>query len=276
MRTPAAGVVLRRRDRQELGRRVEPELAAARHDGREPLLEELLAQVTGVEEDVVLARLLHPVDDGPGDHVARREVRERVTSLHEPHAVAVDQEGALAAHGLGDERLLAARPRTEPQHGGVELHELDVGHHRAGPQRRRHAVAGRDRRVGGRRVDLPEAAGGQHDRTGHGGADAVHLALADDVQRHAADAGLVVLQQVHDERVLDHLDAGVVLDAVQRGDEGAGDLLAGGVPAGVGDPVPVVAALAGQLELALVVEVELGTEGDELADPRRAPRAPVP
>ena len=224
---------------------------------------------------MVLTRLLHPVDDGPRDHVTRREVGERVTSLHEPDPVAVDQEGALAAHGFGDERLLAARSGAEPQHGRVELHELDVGHHRAGPQRRSHAVAGRDRRVGRRRSRPAQAARRQHHRTGHRSADAVHLALSDDVQGHPADAGLVVLQQVHDEGVLDHLDAGVVLDTMQSGDEGSGDLLARGVPAGMGDPVLVVAALAGELELALVVEVELGAEGDELADPRRVPRARV-
>ena len=192
-----------------------------------------------------------------------------MTSLHEPHPVAVDEEGALAAHGLGDERLLAAGPRPEPQHRRVELDELDVGHHRAGAQRRGHAVAGGDRRVGRRGVDLSDSAGGQHDGTRHGRTDAVHLALTDDVQGHAADAGLLVLQQVHDEGVLDHLDAGVVLHTVQRGDERAGDLLARGVAAGVGDPVLVVPTLAGQPELALVVEVELGAEGDELADPLR-------
>ena len=39
--------------------------------------------------------------------------------------------------------------------------------------------------------------------------------------------------------------------ASQRGDERPGDLLAGGVAAGVGDPVAVVAALAGQRDLAV-------------------------
>ena len=62
--------------------------------------------------------------------------------------------------------------------------------------------------------------------------------------------------------------------AVQRGDERAGDLGAGGVAAGVRDPVAVVPALAGQLDLAAGVAVELGTERDELAHPRRAPRSP--
>ena len=74
-------------------------------------------------------------------------------------------------------------------------------------------------------------------------------------------------EEVDDERVLDDLDARVVADPVERGDERPGDLGAGGVAAGVGDPVAVVAALAGQLDLAAGVAVELRAEGDELADP---------
>ena len=60
---PATGVVLRRGDRQQLARRVETQLPAAGHDGGEARLEELPAEVAGVEEDVPLAGLLHPRDD---------------------------------------------------------------------------------------------------------------------------------------------------------------------------------------------------------------------
>ena len=70
-------------------------------------------------------------------------------------------------------------------------------------------------------------------------------------------------QQVDGERVLDHLDLGGPRD---RRDQGALDLGAGGVAAGVGDPVAVVAALAGQAELAVGVEVEVRAERDQLAD----------
>ena len=49
------------------------------------------------------------------------------------------------------------------------------------------------------------------------------------------------------------------------GDEGALDLRAGGVAAGVGDAVAVVAALAGQRQLAVGVVVEDGAERDQLA-----------
>ena len=64
-------------------------------------------------------------------------------------------------------------------------------------------------------VDLAEAAGREHDGPGVRGADAVDLALADHVQRDAADpAASGVGEQVDDERVLDDLDARVVAHPV--------------------------------------------------------------
>ena len=88
------------------------------------------------------------------------------------------------------------RVGAEPQHRRVELHELQVAQHRAGAQRDRHAVAGGDRRVRGRREDLAEAAGRQHDRAARDGTDAVALALAHHVQGHAGDAAVGAREQV--------------------------------------------------------------------------------
>lgn len=65
-------------------------------------------------------------------------------SEHEADAVAVDEMRALAAYGLGDQRLLALGVRAEEQDGRVELDELQVGDLRPGPQRERHPVAGGD------------------------------------------------------------------------------------------------------------------------------------
>ncbi len=79
----------------------------------------------------------------------------------------------------------------------------------------------------------------------------------------AGDAAVVGEQQVDGERVLDDLDLGRALDG---GDQGPLDLGAGRVAAGVRDPVAVVAALAGQRQLAVGVVVELGAERDQLAD----------
>lgn len=181
---------------------------------------------------------------------------------HEAHAVAVDQVGALAAHRLGDQRLLALRVRAEEQHGRVELHELQVGELGARAQRQRHAVAGRHRGVGGRGVHLAHAAGREDHRGGVHGAHAVVLALAHHVQGDTGRTAVGVRQQVQDQRVLD----GVQPARAYRRHEGAGDLRTGGVTAGVHDAAPVVAALAAELDVARVVGVEVGAGGDQPPD----------
>ena len=63
----------------------------------------------------------------------------------------------------------------------MELDELEVGDDPPGAQRRGHAVAGGDGRVGGRDVDLAEPTGREHDRATEHRSDAVARALADDV-----------------------------------------------------------------------------------------------
>ena len=101
-------------------------------------------------------------------------------------------------------------PSPSQSDGGVELDELDVGHDGAGAQRDGHPVAGGDGGVGGGGVDLAQPAGREDDGPSVRGADPVDLALADDVQGHPADPAVGGLEQVHDQRVLDHLDARVV------------------------------------------------------------------
>ncbi len=192
-----------------------------------------------------VAGLVHPPGDRLGDDVARREVGELVLALHEPVALEVDEEGALAADRLADQRLLAAGVGAEVHHRRVELHELQVAQHRAGAQRQRHAVAGRDRRVGGLREDLAEPARGEYDGPAAHRPDAVALALAHHVQGDPGDPAVLREQQVDGQGVLDDLDVG---RGVDRRDQRALDLRAGGVAAGVRDPVAVVAALAGQRE----------------------------
>ena len=143
----------------------------------------------------------------------------------------------------------------------MELDELQVGDLRAGPQRERHAVAGGDRGVGGGGEDLAHAAGGEDHRGGVDRADAVVLALAHDVQGDAGRTAFGVRQQVQDERVLDGAQGG----RADRLDQGAGDLGAGRVAARVGDAAAVVAALAGERDLAAVGGVEVRAGGDQPA-----------
>ncbi len=252
--------------RDEVGHRVDPGFAAARHDGGEAGLEG--GDRAGVEEHVVGAERLHPPRDGLGHDVARSEVGERVVSRGDD-AVAerVDQEGPLAAHGLADERLLAGRVRAEPERRRVELHELEVGHLGTGTEGEGHAVAGRDGRVGGAGEDLAHPPGREDHGAGVHGPDAVLGPLAEHVQRDPRRTPVRGAQQVEHERVLDHLDPRVGED---RGDQGPRDLRAGRVAPGVHDPVAVMAALAGQGQLAGGVEVEVGTQGDQLPEPAGA------
>ena len=61
--------------------------------------------------------------------------------------------------------------------------------------------------------------------------------------------------------MLDDLDRGI---RCHGGHERAFDLGAGGVTAGVSDPAPHVAALAGQLQLPGKITIELRTSVDQL------------
>ncbi len=152
---------------------------------------------------------------------------------------------------------------------GMELHELQVAQDRAGAVGQRHPVAGRDGRVGGLREHLPEAATGEHDGAAADRAHPVVLALAHDVQRHAGDTAVVGEEQVDGEGVLDHLDLG---GPSHGRDQRALDLGPGGVAAGMGDAVAVVSSLAGQAELAVGVEVEVGARARSARGPPRDPR----
>ncbi len=254
-------------DRDQVGDRVDAVRAAGRQDGREALGPHRGAEVAPVQVHVLGAGELHPPGDRLGDDVPRRQLVQLVLPDHEAHAVGVHQVRALAADRLGDQRLLALGVRAEPQHGRVELDELQVGHLGPGAQRQRHAVTGGDGRVGGGGEHLAHAAGGQHHRPGADRADAVALALAHHVQGQAGRVARRVGQQVEHQCVLDQLDARV---GAHRLDQRPRYLRTGGVAAGVRDPAAVVTALAGQQDLALVVLVEGRAGGDQVPDRVRA------
>lgn len=260
VRTHASGgVVGGRGDRDGLGDRVDAVGAAGGEDRREAVLPHVGAEVPGVQVHMLGVLLLHAPHDALGDDVAGGELGQFVLAGHEAHAARVDQVGALAADRLRDERLLALGVRAEEQHGRVELDEFEVADLGAGAQRERHAVAGGDGGVGGRREDLAHAAGREDDGGGVDGSHAVVLALSHDVQGHTGGASVGVREEVQDERVLDRAQA----TRAYRLDEGAGDLGAGGVAARVGDAAAVVAALAGQLQAALFGLVEVGAGLDQ-------------
>ena len=216
---------------------------------------------------MIRAGLPHPPDDRLRDDVARREIGQLVHAGHEPRTGAVDQVRALAAHRLGDQRLLTLGVLAEPHHGRVELHELEVPGDGTRAQRQRHAVTGGHQRVGRGGVDLAHAAGGEHHRARVDRTHTVPLALAHHVQGDPAGPPGVVEEQVKHERVLDDLDTAVGADGR---DQRSLDLRSGRVAACVRDPVAVVAALPGERDLAVGRDVEAGAVLDEPPDRARA------
>ncbi len=194
----------------------------------------------------------HLRSDGAGDDVAGLEL------VDEAAATDVADQRAVPAQGFGEQR---ARHRRRVQRGGVELHELDVGHRHAGTQRHGDAVAGDLDGVGGDREELARAPGGEEHVAGG------HLDdLARGSQRTHAGAAPVSDDQVEREPPFQQRGHGVAHGHHER----PLDLGAGGGTAGVDDAGQAVPTLTRQLEPAVGVAVEHGPHGDELVDARRA------
>ena len=194
------------------------------------------------------ALLEHARRHGLRDSVARQQFVDELLTLR------VAQQRTMTAQCFRQQRT---RHRGVMQRGRVELHELDVGDGDARAQRHRDTITGRFRRIGRHGEELARASGGDENvGRPHLGARAVlvqcndpttFVALDDEVQREPllVDRGSGRAHGFH---------------------KGPLDLRAGGRPAGVHDPRVAVAALPGQLEPTLVVDVEGGPEGDELVD----------
>ncbi len=126
--------------------------------------------------------------------VARSEVLQSGSvALHEALALAVAQNGALAAAALGQQHAGASHARW------MELPKLHILQGNAGPRRHAQAIARVDEGIGRGRKDASGAAGGQQGRLGLQDVqlaglhlercDAEHIALgvADQVQCHPLD-----------------------------------------------------------------------------------------
>ena len=205
---PAHGVVGGGLDGNGVGLRLEALVGADEVGDVGDLGVDVLGREVGeVEVDVVLvgsraAALPDLGEDRPAHHVARREVLDRGrVALHEPLAVAIEEDAALGAGRLRqqDPELVDA--------GGVELEELHVLERDAPPVEQPRSVARERVGIGGDLEHLAEAAGGEqhglggehveiaggelvgHD-TGHAAVDerdVEHLVLVEevDVARHA-------------------------------------------------------------------------------------------
>jgi hypothetical protein len=157
--------------------------------------------------------------------------RVRDVVEHEPPALGVPQDAALAADALGYEDAADAR---RPHHAGrVELHELHVDQLGPGVVGEGMTVARVLPAVRGDAEGAADAAGREHDGLGLEEHEAAPLPV---VAERAGDAR-AVLQQAHDRRLHVHVDAAVDAVILQRADH-----LQPGPVADVGEPRILVAA----------------------------------
>ena len=196
--------------------------------------------------------------DRSGHDVPRRQLAAGVGVEREAAPVPVHQHGARAAHRLGDERRGVDPGQLE--RGGMELEELEVAKLGADPVRQRPAVGGGHLRIGGDRVELAHAAGGEHD--GAGAESDSRASPADSTATPAARPScdqergdLGVLQQLDQRMRADHLGEA----ADQRG--------AGPVAAGVDDPGPGVGRLEPEAEPPVGSAIEPSAQGEQLVNP---------
>ncbi len=176
-----------------------------------------------------------------------------VVFLHEAMAVAIDEIGAFAADGFGDEGAAGA---GDVEGGGVELDHLHILERCAGTVGHGVTVGGGDAGVGGFAEELSGAAAGDD---GALGPDEVDFAL-DGGER--ADALALIGEQVDDERHFRDADGFAGFDGV---DEGLGEFFAGGVAVGVDDAGEAVTPFEAEGEVVGVAGlfVEVGAPGEE-------------
>ncbi len=111
-----------------------------------------------VEIDAGIALFFHDGVDGAGGDIAGCEGAAGVVVFHEGFAFSVEELGAFAADGFGDEEGFGV---GVIEAGGVELDEFHVADGEAGAPCHGDAVSCGDIGVGGVGIDFSETAGGQ-------------------------------------------------------------------------------------------------------------------
>ena len=213
----AALIVSGRNDRDGLGGDVDAVAETGLVNGGEPAFQKIRRLVRDVEKDALAAAAFHFGVNGPGHNVAGCQLLLRVVVFHEPPALGVEEDSALAPHGLGNKEGLGLGMEKA---GGMKLNELHVGDHGPGPPGHGHPVAGRHIRVGGIKINLAASSGGQHD-----GVAAKRLDLTggfvENVNPHTAIlhgvTQLAGCQKIHRHVVFQHGDSRMVGDAVHQG-----------------------------------------------------------
>ena len=198
---------------------------------------------------------LHHAEVLAGHDVARCEFGARIDVLHVPVAVFVQQHRAFAAHGFGDEEVLA-----HGHGGGMELVELQIGDLGARTPCGGEAVRGGDRRIGGVRVHTACSTGGQDHPVG-----GQILVLPVDQQADAGDVA-VPHDEVFEECVLDDVDARVL---AHHGGDVQFKHFAGGVSPGMHHAGARMSRFQAAQHVSLHVAVEVDAGRGELADSLR-------
>jgi len=235
-------------DGQRLGHGVDPGSAALGRHGGEQRGELDADGVPGVQEHPAAALEL-------GEHRARDDVAggERVAQQGAP--VRGDQDRALAADRLADQRHRVEAADVEG--GGVELHHLKVPEDGAGAGGEDEPLPVGAERVRGVGVQAAHTASCQ-DGAG-GGEDGAQAAALD---LDAGD-GAVGCHDAGGAGVLEHGDG---RDAGGHGRERPHDLGARGVPVGVDDAAAAVGAFEAELERSGGGAVERDALADEPVD----------
>ena len=141
-RNPAHVIVRRRPDRYRIGRGIDPCHLAERGNDGKAFCEFRSRMFPRVEEHAMSLRAAMP--DRARDDVAGREFGAGLVR-HEALAGVVDQDRAVAAHGLGHQRHRTRRP---VEGGRVKLDEFEIGELRARTRRQRQSLAEATGRVG--------------------------------------------------------------------------------------------------------------------------------
>ena len=233
-------------------------------------LDEIGGLVGDVQINALGATAFHLRIDGPSHDVARGEFFLRIVPLHEAAAAFIDQDGAFATHGFGDEEGLD---------GGMvetcwmELDELHVRDHSTGPPGHGDAIPRGDVGICCVEIDLPATARGQHSDIA---AEGFHHAagFVEHIYSHTT-----VLHRVTEFAGRYEIHRHVVFhdfDAWMRGDlsyECAFDFVPRGVPE-MQNPTLGVATLASEVQfmvaVSIVALVEVHAELHQLGDALRA------
>ena len=174
-------VVRRRRDRDQLARRIDAGLLAQREHGGEGRRRSASPMAARQSRKA-------PRPAATSVNTARATTSRGASSArgsscrHEAFAGRIDQRRAFAAQRFRRQRR---RIEADVDGGGMELHELGVGDHGAGARRHGDGLAARVRRVGRDRVEAADAARRQN--YGAGGEVLVDL-LAGGAGAHEAHA----------------------------------------------------------------------------------------